>query len=180
VDNQPTLNHISANRKALLDELSSRQAIVRNMVRSVARGYATGLYLFGPPGTAKTYTVKQTLDHEFPEVPVYRSGQLTLMGLFDLITENPDKLFVLDHLVSIFKSDNALQILLSALDQPSSRDRDRLVIYQRQGEAVRTVFRGAIICISNWELHDDDFLSAFKSRVHTLNYKPSDAKEQQS
>ena len=36
-------------------------------------------------------------------------------------------------------------------------------------------FRGGIVCISNRELHDDDLLGAFKSRVHTLNYDPSDA-----
>ena len=36
-------------------------------------------------------------------------------------------------------------------------------------------FRGGIICISNRQLHDDDLLGAFKSRVHTLNYDPSDA-----
>ena len=47
--------------------------------------------------------------------------------------------------------------------------------YQRKGESVRAVFRGGIICITNRELHDDDLLGAFKSRVHTLNYDPSDA-----
>ena len=36
-------------------------------------------------------------------------------------------------------------------------------------------FRGGIICISNRELHDDELLGAFKSRVHTLNYDPTDA-----
>ena len=28
---------------------------------------------------------------------------------------------------------------------------------------------------TNRELHDDELLGAFKSRVHTLNYDPSDA-----
>lgn len=69
----------------------------------------------------------------------------------------------------------ALQILLSALEHPSSRDRSRVVKYRRQGREERAVFRGGIVCISNRELHDDELLGAFKSRVHTLNYDPTDA-----
>ena len=47
--------------------------------------------------------------------------------------------------------------------------------YRRQGSEIRAVFRGGIVCISNKELHDDELLGAFKSRVHTLNYDPTDA-----
>ena len=50
-----------------------------------------------------------------------------------------------------------------------------VVKYRRQGSEVRAVFRGGIVCISNRELHDDELLGAFKSRVHTLNYEPTDA-----
>ena len=48
-----TLQHIIGNRAALLAELNRRQGIVRDYVRGVARQYATGLYLFGRPGTAE-------------------------------------------------------------------------------------------------------------------------------
>ena len=51
-----------------------------------------------------------------------------------------------------------------------------MVNYRRQGREERAVFRGGIVCISNLELHDDDLLGAFKSRVHTLNYDPTDAR----
>ena len=47
--------------------------------------------------------------------------------------------------------------------------------YRRQGREDRVVFRGGIVCISNGTLHDDEMLGAFKSRVHTLNYDPTDA-----
>jgi hypothetical protein len=50
-----------------------------------------------------------------------------------------------------------------------------MVKYRRQGSEARFIFRGGIICISNRELHTDELLSAFKSRVNTLNYDPSDA-----
>ena len=47
-----TLQYIADNRSTLVVELRQRQAIVRDYVRGVAKHYATGLYLFGRPGTA--------------------------------------------------------------------------------------------------------------------------------
>src|ERR1700679_3706728 len=57
---------------------------------------------------------------------------------------------------------------------PLGRDRGRLVKYRRKGSEAQAMFRGGLVCISNRELHDDELLGAFKSRVHTLNYDPSD------
>lgn len=172
-----TLEHILGNRVPLLTELNSRQAVVRDYVRSVARQYATGLYLFGGPGTAKTHTVREVLEQEIGEPYCYQRGHLTPVGLFELLADHPDEVVVLDDLVTIFKSDVALQILLSALEHPTpgDRTRTRIVRYRRKGEEVRVAFRGGLFCISNRELHDDELLGAFKSRVHTLNYDPSDA-----
>jgi len=170
-----TLQHIIDNRGALLAELHRRQAIVRDYARGVARQYATGLSLFGRPGTAKTHTVRAVLEQEIREIFTYQRGHLTPMGLFELIAAHADEVIVLDDLGAVLKSDVALQILLSALEHPTSRDRSRVVKYRRQGREERAVFRGGIICISNRELHDDELLGAFKSRVHTLNYDPTDA-----
>jgi hypothetical protein len=170
-----TLVHIIEQRGGLLAELHRRQSIVRDYVRGVARQYATGLYLFGRPGTAKTHTVRMVLEQEIREIFTYQRGHITPMGLFELIAAHPDEVIVLDDLGAVLKSDVALQILLSALEHPTSRDRSRVVKYRRQGREERAVFRGGIVCISNRELHDDELLGAFKSRVHTLNYDPTDA-----
>src|SRR5262249_5548461 len=80
-------------------------------------------------------------------------------------------------LAAVLDSDVALQILLSALEHPApdDRTRSRVVKYRRQGREERVSFRGGIVCVSNRLLHDDELLGAFKSRVHTLNYDPSDA-----
>ena len=172
-----TLEHIVAHRVPLLAELNRRQGVVRDYVRGVARQYATGLYLFGRPGTAKTHTLRGVLEQEIGEPYCYQRGHLTPVGLFELLADHPDEVVVLDDLVTIFKSDVALQILLSALEHPGpgDRTRTRIVRYRRKGEEVRVAFRGGVICVSNRELHDDELLGAFKSRVHTLNYDPSDA-----
>jgi hypothetical protein len=171
------LDNIVKNQRALLAELHARQMIVRDFVRGVARRYETGLYLFGRPGTAKTYTVRDVLKREIGAPFCYQRGHLTPVGLFDLIAEHPDEVIVLDDLGAIFKSDVALQILLSSLEHPASGDttRTRIVKYKRKGDEQSVSFRGGIICISNRELHDEDMLGAFKSRVHTFNYDPSDA-----
>ncbi len=172
-----TLQHIIDNRASLLTELNRRQGIVRDYVRAVPRQYATGLYLFGRPGTAKTHTVRAVLEKEIAEPYVYQRGHLTPMGLFELIAEHRDDVIVLDDLAAVLDSDIALQILLSALEHPApdDRTRSRVVKYRRQGREERVSFRGGIVCISNRQLHDDELLGAFKSRVHTLNYDPSDA-----
>jgi hypothetical protein len=175
LDTSVTVEHISRNREALLAELRCRQGVIRDYVRGVARQYATGLYLFGRPGTAKTHTVRSVLEGEVGEPYVYQRGHLTPLGLFELLRDHPDEVVVLDDLGAIFKSDVALQVLLSALEHPTGRDRGRVVKYRRQGQEQRAVFRGGVVCVSNRELHDDELLGAFKSRVHTLNYDPSDA-----
>jgi hypothetical protein len=175
VGESATLQHILDNRGVLLAELNQRQAIVRDYVRGVARRYATGLYLFGRPGTSKTHTVRAVMEGEIREPYTYQRGHMTPMGLFELIAAHPDAVIVLDDLGAVLKSDVALQILLSALEHPTSRDRSRVVKYRRQGGESRAVFRGGIVCVSNKKLHDDELLGAFKSRIHTLNYDPTDA-----
>lgn len=172
---QLTLEYIVEHQHALRQDLRRRQGVLRDYVRGVARQYATGLYLFGRPGTAKTHTVRDVLEREVREVYAYRRGHLTPMGLFELIADHPDEVVVLDDLASIFRSEVALQLLLSALEPPKGRDRGRVVAYKRQRHEERVAFRGGIICISNRVLHGEELLGAFKSRVNVLNYNPSDA-----
>jgi hypothetical protein len=172
-----TIQHIIDNRADLLGGLRQRQAIVRDFVRGVAGQYATGLYLFGRPGTAKTHTVRKVLEKDIREPYVYQRGHLTPLGLFELLTQHPDDLIVLDDLAALLDSDVALQILLSALEHPApgDRTRSRVIKYNRQGHEARVAFRGGIICISNRELHDGELVQALKSRVQTLDYDPPDS-----
>jgi alkylated DNA repair dioxygenase AlkB len=175
MDRRLTFDLIDKNRDALLADLNRRQAVLRDRVRGVAKKYSTGLYLFGRPGTAKTHTVCGVLDKEIPEPYVYQRGHLTPVGLFELLAQHPDSVVVLDDLAAIFRSDVALQILLSALASPSGKGHGRVVKYKRMGEEHQCWFTGGIVCISNLELHDRELLGAFKSRVHVLHYDPPDA-----
>jgi len=156
-----------------LVDLNSRLTVIRDRVRGVALGHHTGFYLFGRPGTSKTYTVKTTLD-ELGVKYVYVDGHLTAMGLFELLEEQPDRIIVLDDVSQLFTDKKALQILLAALgNQPDDRH-TRIIKYRRQGKDRTIRFSGGIIAISNLELHSQPLLEAVKSRVHYLKYSPTD------
>ena len=156
-----------------LDELFDRLKIVRDRVRSVAVGMAHGLYLFGRPGTSKTHTVIKTL-MEAKASFYHHVGHLTAMGLFDMMTEFPDRVLVLDDVSQILSDRKAIQLLLAALGtQPGDRTA-RVIRYRRQQHSEEVRFTGGIICITNLELSGSPLLQAIKSRMHYLKYDPSD------
>jgi hypothetical protein len=119
-------------------------------------------------------TVRAVLEGEIRELYTYLRGHMTPLGLYELLGDRPDEVIVLDDLAAVLRSEVAVQILLAALEHPTTRDRGRVVEYQRQGCKQRTIFRGGIILICNRDLHDDELLAAFRSRVHTLHYDATD------
>jgi hypothetical protein len=153
-------------------------ATVRDLVRGVAKRYATGLYLYGRPGTGKTHTVLGRLD-ELHSPPAYHSGHVTPMGLFELLAENAEGVVVLDDVAQLFRSEVAVQVLLAALGrrpgQADARAGDRTVSYKRKGVERSFTFTGGVIAVSNLELHDGALLEAVKSRVDVVSYDPTDA-----
>lgn len=158
---------------AYLDTLDQQLAIVRDRVRGVASGHYTGFYLYGRPGTSKTFTVCKTLDEEGIRYH-YHAGHITPMGLFQLLESHPEDVIVLDDVAQIFQSDVAKQLFLAALGNPFDAAGNRKVTYRRQGEVVEVLFRGGIIAISNLDLPHDPMVDAIRSRVHTHKYDPSD------
>ncbi len=154
-----------------LDQLEQKLGVIRDRVRGVALRHHTGFYLYGRPGTSKTYTVLTTLDRE--SIPhIYKTGHLTPIGLFNLLSEYPDSLIILDDMTQILSAPIAVQILLAALG--NGPEGERSVEYNRAGRREQTWFSGGVIMISNLELHGDARIDAIKSRVHSLNYDPTD------
>ena len=161
----------TASADPALVELNERLTLVRDRVRGVARQGQAGFYLYGRAGTSKTFTVRTTLDDL--GIPYqYENGHIAPMGLFELFEKNPDGIFVIDDVASIFKQIAAKNILLAALGSQPNGVRE--IKYRRQGKAVKVLFRGGVIVISNLELHGDELITAIKSRVQTLNYNPTD------
>ena len=156
-----------------LTELDQRQAVIRDRVRGVARRHYAAFYLFGRPGTSKTYTVRTTLDDL--KIPYeYHLGHLTPMGLFDLLAQYHDRIIVLDDVSELLTNRIALQLLLAALGNQPDATGVRIVKYRRQGRDETVQFSGGIILISNLELHSAPLLEALKSRLHYLRHDPTD------
>jgi hypothetical protein len=172
----PDLSYIVRHRKRLLREYDQRLNILRDYVRSVVKGYSSGLYLFGRPGCGKTSTVRQVLEQE-QELYSYQRGHLSPKGLFGVFQEHQHELVFLDDVLMIFKSEVALQLLLAALEPPppgmNARDFVRQVRWKRERFDETVNFAGGLICISNLDLHGEHLLEAFKSRVHVFNPDPT-------
>lgn len=152
-------------------EFERKLQLIRDRVASVAHEYQTATYLVGRPGTSKTYTVKKELERiNFPWA--YRNARMTPMGLFYFLAEYPEHVIVLDDIATLFKNDQALQILLPALDgEPRS---PRVITYKSKDQDESIEFMGGIIAISNVPLRCDPLARALGSRLTILEHEPSD------
>ena len=94
------------------------------LTKMVGRGIQPSLVVTGGAGTGKTHLVKQTLSDMGLEEStdfVHFKGRATPAGLFITLYENSDKIIVLDDCDSVFKDDDAVNILKGALDSYDSR-----------------------------------------------------------
>jgi DNA-binding transcriptional ArsR family regulator len=157
------------------DALMSQIKTIKDRIRGVVHRKANGLYLYGRPGTSKTFTVCTTLD-TLGESYAHSNGHLTPMGLFDLIAENHSRTIVLDDVASIFSQPTALQLLLAALGNPHNRSGIRNVRYKTaKGDQV-IPFTGGIVAVSNLPLagHGHEVLAALSDRVYVIAFEPPD------
>jgi len=162
---------MSENLKSLRD----KQSLIKDRIRAVASGRATGAYFCGRPGTSKTYLVRTTLKLLGCSYD-YRSGRVTPQGLFKLIEKNPESVIVLDDVSSIFQNEQGQQILLAALGGSHDGTRTRSVLYTTAKEDREARFSGGIIAISNLPLagHSNQVLDAIRDRVQSVPYEPTD------
>lgn len=167
---RPT-NDVLAPDTALIKEFEAKLQLIRDRVASVAHRYHTGCYLVGRPGTSKTFTVRQTLDR-LEEPNLYCNARMTPWGLFCVLAEHPEHIIVIDDITSLFKSDQAMQVFLAALD--GKPNEPRLVTYRSKDKDDQFWFSGAVIAISNVPLRSDPLARALGSRVVMLEHEPSD------
>lgn len=160
---------------SVLESLHRQQSLIRDRIRAVVHQVANGVYLYGRPGSSKTYLVRTMLD-ALGSRHAYSNGHLTPVGLFDLIEENPQAVIVLDDVSTIFGQPQALQILLAALGTPHDGSRTRTVRYKTANGDRTVLFEGSIIAISNLQLagHSNEVLAALRDRVHVMAFEPTD------
>lgn len=166
-----TLLSLSDKDAQLVQELEAKLQIIRDRVGSVAHRYHNGCYLVGRPGTSKTYTVQEELKRL--DVPSsYRNARMTPMGLFCFLEDHPEHVIVLDDIASLFKNDQAVQILLAALGGEPGKP--RTVTYKSKDKDLTFQFYGGLIAISNVALRHDPLARALGSRLTMLEHEPTD------
>lgn len=143
------------------------------LVKVIAGKFSNGLFIVGPGGTGKTFTVMQTLERDLNLVQgqqfIRIPGYSTPLSLYQTLYANLDKLIVFDDCDSIFKDVNGLNILKSALDTL----RVRKIAYHSNSPLVPVpefIFQGQVIFISNLdpEKTTDRNFQALVTRVLTL------------
>jgi hypothetical protein len=126
-------------------ELMEQNKIVTDLVRGVVNGRYNGVYLYGRPGTSKTFLVKTTLVKLLGKGFLYFNGHLTSRALFNVIHANPEAVIVLDDVSEIFRHRAANEVLLAALGTGPDGSRERSVQYTTARKEEIVAFWGGII-----------------------------------
>lgn len=147
--------------------------LVRDHVTAVGKGYKTALYLYGPGGMGKSYTVLRHLESLDVAYQLFNS-RMTAKGLFLALQRAPDMIHVLEDMERLTKDPDAQGVLRSALwAQPGH---DRVVTWTTATDGPqRFVFRGGLILISNRALADLPELRALATRIEVHRLEVSDA-----
>jgi len=143
---------------------------LERLTKMVGRGIQPSLVITGLAGVGKTHLVKETLkqmglreSYEFEHF----KGKATAAGLFITLYQNSDKIVVLDDCDSVFKDDDAVNILKAALDSYDTRKISYIStkpLKDEYGEPIPSHFEftGKIIFILN--IHQSKLDEAIRSR----------------
>jgi hypothetical protein len=152
--------------------LMPKLTLIRDHVRKAVRGLATGLYLFGPGGCGKSFTVTDELDAEKAVYHVHNS-RITGRGLFDLLRRFPGDVHLIEDAETLVNDPQASGVLRSALDSQAKEPYpERLVTWnthnQKGSPPLSFVFTGAIVFTANTPLPDRAEYQAIKTRIPVL------------
>jgi hypothetical protein len=143
---------------------------LERLTKMVGRGIQPSLVITGMAGMGKTHIVKETLKNmglkESTDF-VHFKGRATAAGLFITLYENSDAVIVLDDCDSVFKDDDAVNILKAALDSYDTRRISYISSKPLKDSYDQAVprhfeFTGKIIFISN--INQSKLDEAVKSR----------------
>ena len=163
------------NKLSFLSVVESRDPEVmfsnlERLTKMVGRGIQPSLVITGMAGVGKTHLVKETLkqmglreSYDFEHF----KGKATAAGLFITLYQNSDKIVVLDDCDSVFKDDDAVNILKAALDSYDTRKISYISTKPLKDEFGEPIpahleFTGKIIFISN--IHQSKLDEAIRSR----------------
>jgi hypothetical protein len=154
-----------------LNSLDNKLQLVRDRVRSVVGGYATGMYLYGSGGLGKSFSVSQELEALSAPVRMFNS-RMTGKGLFNSLGAHPDAIHLLEDMERIVDDRDAQGVLRSALwSQPG---KPRIITWTTAADPQRFEFRGGVIMVANVPLKALPELRALATRIAVHNMDVTD------
>lgn len=162
----------SADAKALAS-LEKKLQVLRDACTGVGKGYKTGLFVHGPGGMGKSYTILRHLQLLGVPFRLFNS-RMTGKGLFRALMHAPDMVHVLEDMERITKDADAQGVLRSALWAQPGHDRVVTWTTAKDG-AEQFIFRGGLILISNRPLADLPELRALATRIEVYQMDVSEA-----
>jgi len=154
--------------------LEAKLRIIRDCIREVATGFHSGLFLHGPGGTGKSHTIETTLKEVGRPYHVANS-RLSGRGLFEMLRDYPDCILLLEDMESLYLEKSAPGFLRSALWGPKGDNgkQERVIHSMTAGRRETVIFSGGIILVSNSPLPETGEWHALKTRINTLEFRPS-------
>jgi hypothetical protein len=165
--------HSSPTAKDALASLDKKLSLVEDRVTAVANGLQAGLYLFGPGGIGKSFTVLTRLEEMEASYKLFNS-RMTAKGLFRALARAPDAVHVLEDIERLTHDRDAQSLLRAGLwAQPGH---DRVITWTTAtGGEERFTFRGGIIMIAKRPLATLPELHALATRIAVLRLDVTDA-----
>lgn len=181
----PELNKINKKLEEEPYDFSDPETIfedLRKYVQMVIKGAQPSLLITGAPGVGKTHEVigemkKAGLKKDEDYIQV--KGRSTAAGMFITLYENNGKIIIFDDCDSVFKSEDAVNILKGALDSYDVREISWLVgrpLKSASGESIPKTFdfTGKVIFISNLPQRKIDDAVKTRSFIIEVALRPSD------
>lgn len=157
------------------DKLDKAYEIIQGLTKALVKSKKIhGMILQSPTGLGKTYNCMKTLTKEGLNIDddfVVLRGYTTPLEMYQFLYNNKDKIILMDDITTVFKSERALGILLSALYHPSNT---RIVNYLSSSYALdvpeQFEFTGKIIwCVNNLPKNIDNIKS--RCIYYKFNFK---------
>ncbi len=174
----PVPTGISPEDARHLESYARKTMMIRDRTAAVARGYQTGLFLWGPGGVGKSHTVIETLREMQAHVVLF-NARMTGRGLFNALAQYPDAVHVLEDMEPLMRDGGAMGVLRSALwgtrRHGASGPMERIVTWTTHRMEHSMVFTGGLVIVANKEPPQNPEWDAIRTRIACLHLQPTEA-----
>jgi hypothetical protein len=167
----PANHQLTAEEERLVAEVEAKGRLITEKTKLVIHGHSNGFYVWGEPGTGKSYRTISCLEGE--KVPyIFHNTRISGPALAVSLQQNSTAIHLVEDCESLFKDKNAYELLRSALwgQTDASGEQRRWVKYEIHGCSLCFEFFGGIIFTGNRALQDMPEMRALRSRIPAFRF----------